>query len=407
MRFASSSPTRTSRSRPSGTPSTPFRAVELDLAEIKTSIGSELESTRTQFSAEIAHLTALVDRALNSGPSASADGTPEVNRPPGSGAGGQFGHGVMNQHRGTVCAFGAPPLVGGTNSGRSFSSLHMGGKLTVSDASSSTPRVELPHFDGNNPKLWQRRCEEYFHRWNSPATQWVSYGTSQFVGAAATWLESFLAKSPQAGWEELVLAVQARFMRNQHQVLLRRLYHIAQSGSVEDYVQRYSSLVDQITAYDARSDPLNLLTRFLDGLKPGVRVLVAIQQPPDLDTAYTMALLYEEMGDGSTAWNSQYSPSPTTRRAHVHQPQPLPQPPAHGISKTVEEKKNSEAARGSVEDKWTHLKEFRRSKGLCFVCGEKWGRDHLCKTAIQLHVVQEMIEYLQRQMMRAYLKLRI
>lgn len=348
-------------------------AVEIDLAEIKTSIGSELESTRSHISAETAQLSASVERALNSGPSASADGTPVVNRPPGSGAGGQIGHCGTNQHRGTVCAFGAPPPVGGTNLDRNFSSLHMGGKLVVSDASSSAPHVELPQFDGNNPKLWQRRCEEYFHRWNSPATQWVSYGTSQFVGAAATWLESFLAKSPQAGWEELVLAVQGRFMRNQHQVLLRRLYHIAQYGSVEDYAQRYSSLVDQITAYDARSDPLSLLTRFLDGLKPGVRVLVAIQQPPNLDIAYTMALLYEDMGDGSTAWNSQSSPSLATRRAHVHQPQPLPQSPARWISKTIEEKKNSEAVRGSVEDKWTHLKEFRRSKGLCFVCGEKWG----------------------------------
>lgn len=159
-------------------------------------------------------------------------------------------------------------------------------------------------------------------------------------------------------------------------------------------MQRYSSLVDQITAYDARCDPLNLLTRFLDGLKPGVRVLVAIQQPPDLDTTYTMALLYEEMGDGSTTWNSATSSAPTQRRAHV-QPQPLLQPPARWIPKTVEEKKNSEASRASAEDKWTHLKEFRRSKGLCFVCGEKWGRDHQCKTAIQLHVVQEMIEYLQ------------
>lgn len=24
------------------------------------------------------------------------------------------------------------------------------------------PRVELPHFDGTNPRLWQTRCEDYF-----------------------------------------------------------------------------------------------------------------------------------------------------------------------------------------------------------------------------------------------------
>jgi hypothetical protein len=117
-------------------------------------------------------------------------------------------------------------------------------------------------------------------------------------------LEAFLTKFPQAEWSEFVQAVHARFMRNQHQVLLRRLYRIAQTDSVEDYVQRFSDLIDQISAYDSNPDPLNYLTRFLDGLKPRVRVLVAIQQPEDLDTAYTLALLYEELGDGCTPWNS-------------------------------------------------------------------------------------------------------
>jgi hypothetical protein len=36
------------------------------------------------------------------------------------------------------------------------------------------------------------------------------------MGAAATWLESFLTKLPQAGWQEFVQAVMIRFMRNQH-----------------------------------------------------------------------------------------------------------------------------------------------------------------------------------------------
>lgn len=118
----------------------------------------------------------------------------------------------------------------------------------------------------------------------------VSYGSSQFTGAAATWLESFLTKTSQAEWADFVQAVQARFMRNQHQVLLRRLYHISQTCTVEDYVQRFSDLVDQISAYDSRPDPVHYLTRFLDGLKPVVRVLVAIRQPSDLDAAYTTVI---------------------------------------------------------------------------------------------------------------------
>jgi hypothetical protein len=65
------------------------------------------------------------------------------------------------------------------------------------------------------------------------------------------------------------------------------------------------------------------------------------------------------------------------------------------VSKTVEEKKQIDSGRYSVDDKWNSLRAYRKSKGLCFVCGERWGRDHQCKQNIQLHIVQEMLDCLQ------------
>lgn len=172
-------------------------------------------------------------------------------------------------------------------------------------------------------------------------------------------------------------------MRNQHQLLLRRLFRISQTSTVEEYVQSFSDLVDQISAYDPHPDTLRNLTRFLDGLKPAVRVLVAIQQPANLDAAFTLALLYEELGDGL---------NPLKRAQPLTLPPP---PPARWVSKTVEEKKQYESARGNVDDKWSNLKAYRRAKGLCFVCGEKWGKEHVCNGSAQLHIVQEMINYMQ------------
>lgn len=32
---------------------------------------------------------------------------------------------------------------------------------------------------------------------------------------------------------------------------------------------------------------------------------------------------------------------------------------------------------------------------MCFVCGERWGKDHKCATSVQLHVVQELLEVLE------------
>jgi hypothetical protein len=66
------------------------------------------------------------------------------------------------------------------------------------------------------------------------------------------------------------------------------------------------------------------------------------------------------------------------------------------VSKTVEEKKQSDTGRYSVDDKWNSLRAYRKSKGLCFVCGERWGWDHQYKQNIQLHIVQEMLDCLEQ-----------
>lgn len=187
--------------------------------------------------------------------------------------------------------------------------------------------------------------------------------------------------------------MQARFNRIQHQVLARRLIHICQTSTVEDYVRRFSDLVDRLSVHETNPDPIHYTTKFLDGLKPAVRVLVALQQPQNLDTAYTLALLYEELGDSSSSSSDSGS---TSRKQHmVQEPAIPPAPPARWISRTVEDKRQAEGGRSTNDEKWSTLKAYRRSKGLCFICGEKWGKDHQCKTSIQLHVVQEMLDCFQ------------
>src|SRR3989337_419615 len=120
---------------------------------------------------------------------------------------------------------------------------------------------------------------------------WVLLASAQFEGAAARWLESVQRRAPNVSWEEFCSLLQSRFARNQHQQLIRRLFHIAQTSTVEDYVDRFSELYDQLTAYESAPDPLHYVTRFMDGLKPAVKVQVAIQKPKDLDSAYELALL--------------------------------------------------------------------------------------------------------------------
>ena len=60
----------------------------------------------------------------------------------------------------------------------------------------------------------------------------------------------------------------------------------------------------------------------------------------------------------------------------------------------TEEKRSAEFSRPK-DDKISALRAYRRSKGLCFVCGERWSKDHKCATSVQLHIVEELIHALQ------------
>jgi hypothetical protein len=95
-----------------------------------------------------------------------------------------------------------------------------------------------------------------------------------------------------------------------------------------------------------------------------------------------LALLHEELGE------MQHSQHNSTAKRNTTSSGPYPYK-----AKIVEEQKLVEAHRSlPAEDKWTSLRNFRKAKGLCFIYGEKWSKDHQCKSTVQLHVVQELIE---------------
>lgn len=74
-------------------------------------------------------------------------------------------------------------------------------------------------------------------------------------------------------------------------------------------------------------------------------------------------------------------------------PQPLPVPPVR-----VEWPKRAVATAVGAEDrcvrgvdaKLNTLPDYRRARGLCIRCGEKWSRDHRCFEQVHLHVLQEV-----------------
>jgi hypothetical protein len=92
----------------------------------------------------------------------------------------------------------------------------------------------------------------------------------------------------------------------------------------------------------------------MDGLKRDIRAVVMMHSPQDLNTASSLAFLQGSYSKKNLSDTAKSVPVPIS-------------------GSTVDEKKPIEFPKNkqSSEDKLSALKSYRRSKGLCFKCGEK------------------------------------
>ena len=75
--------------------------------------------------------------------------------------------------------------------------------------------------------------------------------------------------------------------------------------------------------------------------------------------------------------------------------QMLPGPPAAAEDRRALDAANPPDRQGRGDDRVAALRNYRRARGLCFKCGERWGQGHQCGPTVQLHVVEELLELLQ------------
>ena len=128
---------------------------------------------------------------------------------------------------------------------------------------------------------------------------WIQCSRMQFIVPAKRWIQSVTDDIKTMQWSEFCQALHTRFDRDQHELLLCKMNRIHQTSSVQDYVDRFAELVDQLKAYDSTAKALPHITRFIDGLHSEIRAVLLVQRPTSLDTAYTLALLQEEAMESS------------------------------------------------------------------------------------------------------------
>lgn len=172
------------------------------------------------------------------------------------------------------------------------------------------------------------------------------------------------------------------------------MFHISQTTTVSDYVDRFTDLVEQLTAYTPNPDPLAHTTRFIDDLRDDIRRVVLVARPSNLDTACTLALLQEEVSEQGnhreyrTSENSLF-PKTATIKGALPLPPPPPRPNHPPLAARPAEATKLATYVPPLDDRFT-LRSYNKARGLCVRCGEKWAPGHKCSPVPQLHALQEI-----------------
>jgi len=184
-------------------------------------------------------------------------------------------------------------------------------------------------------------------------------------GPALSWFQWMFRNNFITSWSALLQAIEARFAPSFYDDPRGTLFKLVQRGSVTNYLTEFERLANRITGLS----PSILLSCFISGLNPKIRREVQAFQPISLPQATALARLQENklLDRKKHTTRASFGPSLPPNPTVPHTPTQLaPRPRAPFIQRTQEEM------------------AFRREKGLCYNCDEKWSSSHRCKGRVFL-----------------------
>uniref|UniRef100_A0A803KVR8 Uncharacterized protein n=1 Tax=Chenopodium quinoa TaxID=63459 RepID=A0A803KVR8_CHEQI len=139
------------------------------------------------------------------------------------------------------------------------------------------PELQIPKFDGSNPRLWIKKCCKYFTLCKIPDDQKVMLASLNMIDKAANWVSSYLSIRAVVDWNDFIIDVNDRFQDfnvvedfNKLQQTIEKIDRVNHLDSVmSDYDDNSGNL--QTVMLD---NNVHLLGNFMGGVKSVVSPFV-------------------------------------------------------------------------------------------------------------------------------------
>jgi hypothetical protein len=167
---------------------------------------------------------------------------------------------------------------------------------------------------------------------------------------------------------------------------MRQILNIRQTDRVENYTEKFNHLRHQILLHDPNTSEVFFVERYIAGLSDEIRSVVLLRMPEDVDTASMLALLQETEQENIRQHHHSFKSSSKYNYMAGGAAEKAKFPVRADDTKRPDKPR--------WDDKLESLRAYRKSKGECFTCGEKWSRTHKCPDKIPLHILEELLDVL-------------
>nr|KAJ0228165.1 hypothetical protein LSAT_V11C100046520 [Lactuca sativa] len=247
-------------------------------------------------------------------------------------------------------------------------------------------KLDMPLFDGENPDGWILRAERYFNFYRLSEADKMEAAVVALEGDALLWYQWEHTRRPVTRWDEMKSLLLRQFRPGTAGTLHQQWLALIQSGSVLEYQRAFIELLAPLNNIP---DDITL-GHFINGLQEEIRSEVQLLSPISVEQAMTLAIKVERKLNSQLHRKSSLSTvTPRTNTSGTLSGTPLITPlkttyfpprsstvPTHTPAVSI---KNPSKPGGEVRRLSDKELQYKRSKGLCFRCDEKWSAGHQCK----------------------------
>lgn len=170
-----------------------------------------------------------------------------------------------------------------------------------------TPKLEFPTFDGNNARMWIRKCEKYFSLCKVSDEQKLDLACIYVNGKAESWVSSYISAKRGVTWSEFIIDLCARFRDDHGEYAVEQFKKLCQKGSIEECLDEFEEMRALLMQKNHLLSDEFFLESFIGGMKASIKPFVRAFKPKTISEAVEFARLQEE----SLACNSRNAVKPS------------------------------------------------------------------------------------------------